>query len=1305
MTILEDTIKDLAGFKIPKAHFRVGSKIHIHGFYYAKRFFQNSFFASRIAFLLAKTIIETAEKEGRLQDIKNNGLTIIGYEMYSELLISITEKFLRKKWSLDHTKVTHNLYEDFSNLKLCKANNILANVFIIIPIASTFSTSIKIEAQIKKDQLQAKRHSPFIFKPHLNVLFISNGDILDEKPTPIERSFSWTKKDTHFRIIDVEANYNEEGNVERPQKYFLTLPTTWQSVEKCSLCHPVVMVNGEEEEDPLNELPLYETDYTAVTPSIIFDFPRGREISDDDLPPQKYSLDEESISYGHQTRNSYRFLYGINTEIFLERNRRAISDWLGKIKYSKSFKQLYSETDRTIIISTCHFSNVAFITLVNDILFSSSANIIHYDPATDFIQNFSTVYGQELNEANKIFFVDDALKSGTAFEKINQFIWNAKSQKIDSKGISGCFFILDMAQPYAYRNVRSKLLQPEAIYSFANLNLYTSLKSFEVPALQIEAERYKELVVNSFLDSLKAHFQKQADKLVVREAGSVKKVDEQKTRRHLQMLLATHRIYQYFTLKPDPVLNSYSAFLADLLATTRSPQQIKNDKVTDIDISRAFLKVLTQSPFVQFKLLKDVVFKWVLEELLNNIHKVEEAIKDEKFSYELFEELKFFIRRAGLLNSNLLISKIFLNFLLKLYSPLGIPARLVIIKEKKEKPGPFKVKGNLPHKDGTLRFDSSETNEFVLTEQEARLKDFYIFYVAQIKELLLKNESRCLKLEENMQKVDAGTNPFVRQIFRILREENALVIKTFYDHISHQEEWPHLYKQESGSEHLPDAIDYTNDKIKAFLAKRSVCRHPKYQIVDAYLAILEQKLIAENEGFRSYLWIQYFLSFDKEKKSSLNIRTGILIKKLMSLFVDTGVTTSIGAFFLVNDRQQKLFVAFNQDQNGMKEIDDDYLINEDNYIYKFLIGDNNSAKTEPEYRHHKTIIEFSRHNDKWIDLFSTSSIDEIAGIAPNVIPAEYNRLVIVRLSKKLSANATEKAQGILAFYYRHEGDNVYQGVNLSVIRYLLLLRPSISKFIQNHHENDEFTEWRIAEIKQRTSLLTGHGREMLISLAQEQPNEYKTIVATLLEVQRFLIDKREEASITGGRHCRITQMFRGFFPQKDDINESFFDEIKKMAIDIFSSRQIENVEDLYPPCLDIVIPAGFKFDRNLLKMVCFELLVNAKKNRWLFRNKIVDTGEEIYEMNRIWIKAETIELGDLSLSIANTGPIMSHASLQKINQKHSIKKYDNSSGIELIDTLLSEFDLGQLSFSQSPITDELARFSATIRLKKSFHAG
>ena len=95
MNELIDSIHDLGGCKIQNTHFRIGSKLHISDFYYAKRLFQNGFFASRIAFLLTRDI-QIRINENELNAIKENGLTIIGYEMYSELLINMIYIFIKK---------------------------------------------------------------------------------------------------------------------------------------------------------------------------------------------------------------------------------------------------------------------------------------------------------------------------------------------------------------------------------------------------------------------------------------------------------------------------------------------------------------------------------------------------------------------------------------------------------------------------------------------------------------------------------------------------------------------------------------------------------------------------------------------------------------------------------------------------------------------------------------------------------------------------------------------------------------------------------------------------------------------------------------------------------------------------------------------------------------------------------------------------------------------------------------------------------------------------------------------------------
>lgn len=1299
MQNLENLITELSGFKISNSHFRIGSKLHISDFYYAKRFFQNGFFSSRIAFLLAKDIIAFVENENKIKEIKNNGLTIIGYELYSELLISIVDKFLRKKWQLDESKINHNLYEDLDNLKLCKKNNILGNVVIIVPIASTFSTAIKIENQILKE----KKVAPEILMPHLNVLYVSDG-IPTDTITEIEEGFSWKNKNIEEKRIEVEAIYTQEPEIPRIQKYYLTVPTKWHNVEDCQLCNPTLIEDNQEIEKLEDEFPLYDTDRTAVTPAIIFDLPKGRMIAVNDLE-RKIRLDTQIVTYGHHKRNDAHFLYSVNTESFLEKNKDDIQKWLFEIRKSPEFQNTYKETDRVIIVSSCHFSNAAFVTLVNDFLFSSAANIIHYDPSNDYVQNFKIVYGKEMNEADRIFFVDDSLKSGSAFDKIYQFIQNTLSSSTDEKsgkGITGCFFLLNVSQPFNFNNVKTKLIGAKHIYAFANLHLYTSLKPSETSTLEIEQQRYRELKSNSFIDSLKVHFQKQFNKLVPSENSPKETASGKKADRHLEMLIATHRTYQYFTVESYPILNTFYDFLNDLLLKTESPiEAVKSlPKIVESlngEDTKAHLKVITQAPFTLYKPLKDQVFKWIIQLLIRHIKDTEQAILNNHFDYNYFDTLKFLIRRAGLLNANILISKTFIEFIPKLYSQKGIPKIVETfyseVQEIKKQP-----------------VDLFSTQADDLQQKISKLNDFHIFYVAQVKELLLRNETRCLRLEKILETIESNPNQHIQQIVRILREENSLIIKVFYEHISSQADWKRIYRHDNDLR-SNDPIDYTNDKIVDFLNQPSISRHHKFQTLYKYFKITNQSEIPDNKTLLNYLWLQYFLSTDKFKEQNLSIKTGIILTKLMQLFVDSGIDKP-GAFFIVNDSRENPFLAFNKNYDGASEIDDDNLrINKPdpknlknentNYLNEFFWGEENSNKSGDIYKHSKTIIELRRNkNGEWIDLFATSSSPVVKILREGFNSDAYNRLVLIRLNKLSPEKPHDRTQGIIGFYYKNDSEEL---IDINIIRYLLLLRPSLSLFIKTHHENDEFRDWQIAEIKQRISLLTGHGSQMLIEVALNRGTEYQKIVKTLLTVQRFLIQKKEDSEKLNFKSSRINEIFAGFFQTNyAHVSSSFFrDELKKMAVDIFNFEEIENIEDLEDPEMNISKDFVFKFDRNLLRMICFEILVNAKKNRWIFANEVIADKQGIqYKKNKIWIETK-IDQQKLILMISNTGPAVT-LDAEKIRGKKNIKKYDKSSGIELIHIILTEFGLGKIEFDiDTDSREHLAKFKVTLTLNEN----
>jgi hypothetical protein len=76
-------VKHFSGYKVARSHYRIGTKLHISDFYYAKRIFQNNFFASRFAFILTREIIAAFEKLNERDPeqfalIKQKGITLIG---------------------------------------------------------------------------------------------------------------------------------------------------------------------------------------------------------------------------------------------------------------------------------------------------------------------------------------------------------------------------------------------------------------------------------------------------------------------------------------------------------------------------------------------------------------------------------------------------------------------------------------------------------------------------------------------------------------------------------------------------------------------------------------------------------------------------------------------------------------------------------------------------------------------------------------------------------------------------------------------------------------------------------------------------------------------------------------------------------------------------------------------------------------------------------------------------------------------------------------------------------------------------
>ncbi len=1268
---LYNQINTLPGYKIPKSHFRVGSKIHITDFYYAKRFFQNHFFASRFAFLLSQEILKSVSPKDVIS-IKLNGLSLIGYGIYSELLLSLVKKFLSHAYAVSPVLINHNIVKDSQELELMKEQKLHQNCIIIVPIASTFSTTIKIEETLKEKKANIK-----FLPPHYNLLWIANGDETTVI-NPIEISFGWKEKDPENKRIRLTAFYEDDNAALRTQKYFLCLPSSWENIESCKYCFP----EQDGIQKPLNERPLLETDPASVTPTMIFDFPKGRVL--EKQPEQKPRILPEYVQYGHHIRNNSHFIYSIDTESFLELNIDLVGPWLQNIRDEPGFSADFPQDAHVLLVSSCHHSNAAFLNLVNEVVFSSAANIIHYDPAQDYIQNFHLIYGREIATADKIVFVDDSLKTGATFSKINDFIrYTASLSGKSSKGFDACFFLINKTQPFTLFLVKEKLVGERQINAFCNAHLFTSLTSEESSPLIAEGKRYSQLLGDSFLDSLKIHFDNQAKKLAVELR---KGLDLLKRERHLLMLEVTHRLYAYFS-SPDFTLahlDSFEDFAAVLLRFTSSPFDYTYRSIDEngqlSDRKTALLKVLTQSPFTHYEPLRQKVFKWILNLLATQRLTIEQKINDKNLTTDDFTFLKFLVRRAGLLNSNYLISEEFLKTLQHLYSPSGLPSlqkRLLPLASQNQK------SAELGGKIEVLNDADISLN---------KVRAFHVFYAAQVKELLLQNEARSIRLERNLKFIGQGAAGY-NQVVRILRMENSIVLQRFYEFIEKNDRW---------EKEIVDDVKPITDLLNTITIKK----HHRFRALEEYFTETQQSPPLQNTAFLNYLWLQYFIKFDTNNTDTLRDKTDAIFAKLNQLLTYSGQERNtiafVGAFLIVKDSAKNTFLAYNKNQDGRPQLDPDkWHNNDDKLLINFLNG---IADTSNTYL--KSVMEVERKDkgSPWIDMYAVNESEKRVPLSIDFLPEKINRLILLRLNKRQSATR-ETLQGIVGFYFRSESEFI---TDSSRVQYLIALRSALSSFVEQHHQNNEFRDWHLAERNKRLSLLAGHGKAVLQSLANKD-SEFATIASNLAHLQT-IIQLNETVKSNNGIED-IQKRFEQFYDVggRRSINKKYFQHLRKLAKKIWAAKEIELPVGCKIGKLLVSDDFAFSFNKNILDVICFELILNAKKNRWHFLpgDKIADIKRNFLHIAAKKVNSSLFDPFPYQITISSLGPDIPDEVLRLMNnQNQSVKPDDAVGGTSLIKTLIWDILQGRLEYRTQPISEELKReynickISVTIYLRE-----
>lgn len=455
------------GYKISDTHFRLGSKIHIEDFYYAKKLYQNSFFTTPLAYLISQEILDKTKRN-------IDKMTLVGYENYSGFLVSTIYNMLIKELG-DGISLNHCIIDKDGNVAI-EIDKIKDKVIIIVPIASTFNTSIKIKNQLEGiRERERKRKSKDninnieFLTPFYNVVLVGHRDesgVIFKNQTDEEKkdnffkfnnsllqTYNWESINKDDNLIKVKIYKNKESDEEENeniiiQKYFIPLYTRWHNANECILCFTDI-----ENKNITDERCLIETGSASITPHLIFGMPKTKEANE---TGGNYLDLTSSLLYGYLKKRNNSYLYYSRVGKLLKTNKENIKTWLTE-KIKKEIGQVFVNK-KVVIVSPSSGSRSHFIDMVNEFIFEYTANCLIITLDEDYIDNAESLYSDGLHKADYVVYVDDVLSTLNSFLKTNYIVKHIRNKIKKGKGIDYCISLINRMSYDTEENLLLKLV-------------------------------------------------------------------------------------------------------------------------------------------------------------------------------------------------------------------------------------------------------------------------------------------------------------------------------------------------------------------------------------------------------------------------------------------------------------------------------------------------------------------------------------------------------------------------------------------------------------------------------------------------------------------------------------------------------------------------------------------------------------------------------------------------------------------------------------------------------------------------------
>lgn len=638
--LLRNIQREQFGCLLKDIHMRVGAKMHITDMFYETfQLFNSSLYNTRFAYLLAERI-RNKITEKKYND--SGDLVLVGYDVYSELLILETKKMLENLYGISVRSV---IYEQFPHpdFRMWKADMKNSKFVIIVPTNTTLTTHGKVIVELARKAEKEDISSSILLNMALILIRDSSiktvdGKIDDDIILPnnlsnIESNY-WNAIQDDNNIREVRTKTTKPENI----SYFVLVQSHWEEPLKCESCYP--------KNSLLDEKPIIEVNRASVVPMIM-------------AGPQESSLKnerEERISggdvvmlkdvmyYRHVRRKNNHFLYYFKTDelmqVILENEiyRGQFTVWIENVK--KRIKKQRKSQDEFInkdyqqspyiydfLVAPIHETNAMFLERINGEIFEGVPIILYIDSDREYRENILSKYSNLTALYNNIkstgrravinfHYIDDSINSGVAFRRTHNLLQTLfpeeaylQTAQVRVNLFQNIIILLNRNSKGSIKGFTHK----GEFFSFLDINV-SSLRNHHENACAIcsELSSYQTLQEKAAINSMALYWKNKIKRKEVVDVGELNDKTDKKDR-YFRRLMCTHEINQSLNkMKWDRNNPKYVAEKIKNIILNRVNQKNLSGNMK-MEYIMAYFSVLSR-PYLSYrKSILDVVFPMFLK--------------------------------------------------------------------------------------------------------------------------------------------------------------------------------------------------------------------------------------------------------------------------------------------------------------------------------------------------------------------------------------------------------------------------------------------------------------------------------------------------------------------------------------------------------------------------------------------------------------------------------------------------------------------------------------------------------------------